>query len=137
MPRTGHTASGGLLPLWSMAYLPGHSHRTPPLLPHLRRLRLLRVRLSSLDSSFPFYSFVQMLCRLMSDSFSLLFDVLVFYLEFFVRRFIGAVFGSKGTHFVFSIEHFCCDRPNPTLQVFPLQLSFYYRVNWEAFGLDG
>ncbi|KAG8649703.1 probable protein S-acyltransferase 17 isoform X2 [Manihot esculenta] len=93
MPRTGHTASGGLLPLWSMAYLPGHSHRTPPLLPHLRRLRLLR---------------------------------------FFVRRFIGAVFGSKGTHFVFSIEHFCCDRPNPTLQVIYLAIigaTYYFIIN--------
>ncbi|XP_050220674.1 probable protein S-acyltransferase 17 [Mercurialis annua] len=32
-------------------------------------------------------------------------------------RFVGAVCGSKGTNSVLSIEHYCCDRPNPTLQI--------------------
>lgn len=27
------------------------------------------------------------------------------------------VFGSKGTDVILSVEHFCCDRPNPILQV--------------------
>ncbi|XP_048235959.1 probable protein S-acyltransferase 17 isoform X2 [Ricinus communis] len=31
-------------------------------------------------------------------------------------RGVAVVFGSKGTHFVLSIEHFFCDRPNPILQ---------------------
>lgn len=41
-----------------------------------------------------------------------LFDCFGFY-----RRFVGAVFGSKGTNAILSVEYFCCDRPNPILQV--------------------
>lgn len=33
------------------------------------------------------------------------------------RRFIGLVFGSKGTDVIMSVEYFCCERPNPILQV--------------------
>lgn len=34
------------------------------------------------------------------------------------RRLIGVVFGSKGTDAILSVEYYCCDRPNPILQVF-------------------
>ncbi|WCJ43561.1 DHHC-type zinc finger family protein [Euphorbia peplus] len=37
-------------------------------------------------------------------------------------RFVGAVCGSKATNFVLSIENFCCDRPNPILQVIYLAI---------------
>ncbi|KAJ9180178.1 hypothetical protein P3X46_008455 [Hevea brasiliensis] len=50
--------------------------------------------------------------------------------EYFLR-FIGTVFGSKGTNFILSIEHFCCDRPNPTLQVLYLAIiggTYYFIV---------
>ncbi|KAG7576058.1 Palmitoyltransferase DHHC domain [Arabidopsis thaliana x Arabidopsis arenosa] len=32
-------------------------------------------------------------------------------------KFVGLVFGSKGTDVILSVEYFCCDRPNPILQV--------------------
>lgn len=30
---------------------------------------------------------------------------------------MGIVFGAKGTSAILSVEYFCCDRPNPILQV--------------------
>lgn len=33
------------------------------------------------------------------------------------RRFVGAVFGHKCTDAILSVEYYCCDRPNPILQV--------------------
>lgn len=33
------------------------------------------------------------------------------------RRFVAAVCGRKGTDALHSVEYYCCDRPNPTLQV--------------------
>ncbi|XP_037496110.1 LOW QUALITY PROTEIN: probable protein S-acyltransferase 17 [Jatropha curcas] len=47
-------------------------------------------------------------------------------------RFVGTVFGNKGTNFVLSIEHFCCDRPNPTLQIIYLAIigaTYYFIVD--------
>ncbi|CAN1761107.1 Probable protein S-acyltransferase 17 [Linum perenne] len=35
----------------------------------------------------------------------------------YFQRFVAAVFGSKGTDFLLSLEYFCCDRPNPILQI--------------------
>ncbi|KAF2572511.1 hypothetical protein F2Q70_00000334 [Brassica cretica] len=35
----------------------------------------------------------------------------------YLLRFVEFVFGSKGTDAVLSVEGFCCDRPNPFLQI--------------------
>ncbi|KAJ0253107.1 protein S-acyltransferase 17 [Hirschfeldia incana] len=35
----------------------------------------------------------------------------------YLLRFVEFVFGSKGTDAVLSVESFCCDRPNPLLQI--------------------
>ncbi|KAL1350588.1 hypothetical protein HN51_014625 [Arachis hypogaea] len=45
-------------------------------------------------------------------------------------RFVGAVFGAKGADAVLSVENFCCDRPNPLLQIIYLAIigSTYYFV---------
>ncbi|RWR76597.1 S-acyltransferase 17 [Cinnamomum micranthum f. kanehirae] len=32
-------------------------------------------------------------------------------------RFVGIVFGSRGRNAILSVEQYCCDRPNPTLQI--------------------
>ncbi|KAF3454395.1 hypothetical protein FNV43_RR04842 [Rhamnella rubrinervis] len=37
-------------------------------------------------------------------------------------RFVGIVFGAKGTNAILSVEYFCCDRPNPILQVLYLAI---------------
>ena len=37
----------------------------------------------------------------------------------YFRRFVGAVFGQRGSNALFCVEYYCCDRPNPILQVFP------------------
>lgn len=42
---------------------------------------------------------------------------LILFFSRFDRRFVGALFGSKGTNAILSVEYFCCDRPNPILQV--------------------
>ncbi|KAG4913966.1 hypothetical protein JHK86_054399 [Glycine max] len=39
------------------------------------------------------------------------------FLSLFCRRFVGAVFGPKCTDAVLSVEYYCCDRPNPLLQI--------------------
>ncbi|XP_041019864.1 probable protein S-acyltransferase 17 [Juglans microcarpa x Juglans regia] len=47
-------------------------------------------------------------------------------------RFVGAVFGSKGTNAMLSVEYFCCDRPNPILQIIYLAIiggTYYYIAN--------
>ncbi|EXB93883.1 putative S-acyltransferase [Morus notabilis] len=44
-------------------------------------------------------------------------------------RFVGFVFGTKGTNAILSVENFCCDRPNPILQVIYLAIlggTFYF-----------
>lgn len=46
-------------------------------------------------------------------------------------RFVGVVFGSKGTNVILSVENFCCDRPNPILQVVYLAIigaTYYFIV---------
>ncbi|XP_058738607.1 probable protein S-acyltransferase 17 isoform X1 [Vicia villosa] len=50
-------------------------------------------------------------------------------------RFVGAVFGSKCTDAVLSVEYYCCDRPNPLLQIIYLVIiSFtYYFVASSSF----
>lgn len=35
----------------------------------------------------------------------------------YLRRFVAAVCGRKGTDALLSVEYYCCDRPNPTLQL--------------------
>lgn len=47
-------------------------------------------------------------------------------------RFVGAVFGSKCTNAVLSVEYYCCDRPNPLLQIIYLVIisfTYYFAVN--------
>lgn len=49
----------------------------------------------------------------------------------YFRRFVGAVFGQKGSDALFCVEYYCCDRPNPTLQVIYLGIigaSYYFIV---------
>ncbi|KAI4301857.1 hypothetical protein L6164_035095 [Bauhinia variegata] len=44
-------------------------------------------------------------------------------------RFVGAAFGSKCTNAVLSVEYYCCDRPNPILQIIYLviiSLTYYF-----------
>lgn len=50
-------------------------------------------------------------------------------------RFVGAVFGTKGTNAVLSVENFCCDRPNPILQVIYLAIlgATYYFIAKSSF----
>ncbi|KAL0005777.1 hypothetical protein SO802_013338 [Lithocarpus litseifolius] len=50
-------------------------------------------------------------------------------------RFVGAVFGSKGTNAILSVEYFCCDRPNPILQIIYLAIlgGTYYFVAKSSF----
>ncbi|KAK4282840.1 hypothetical protein QN277_014168 [Acacia crassicarpa] len=46
-------------------------------------------------------------------------------------RFVGAVFGSKCSNAVLSVEYYCCDRPNPILQIFYLgilSMTYYFIV---------
>lgn len=35
----------------------------------------------------------------------------------YFRRFVGKIFGSRATNCVLGVERYCCERPNPTLQV--------------------
>ncbi|XVE89765.1 hypothetical protein DITRI_Ditri20bG0021300 [Diplodiscus trichospermus] len=37
-------------------------------------------------------------------------------------KFVGAVFGEKGTNLILSVEYYCCDRPNPILQIIYLAI---------------
>ncbi|MBA0632919.1 hypothetical protein Godav_001583, partial [Gossypium davidsonii] len=45
-------------------------------------------------------------------------------------RFIGAVFGDRGTNLILSVEYYCCDRPNPILQLIYLAIigTTYYII---------
>ncbi|CAA7041210.1 unnamed protein product [Microthlaspi erraticum] len=49
------------------------------------------------------------------------FQLLHYFLTFgaydYLLRFVGMVFGSKGTEVILSVESFCCERPNPILQI--------------------
>ncbi|GAV63236.1 zf-DHHC domain-containing protein [Cephalotus follicularis] len=50
-------------------------------------------------------------------------------------RFVGAVFGLKATNAILSLESFCCDRPNPILQIIYLAIigTTYYFVAKSSF----
>ncbi|MCL7034790.1 hypothetical protein MKW94_020721 [Papaver nudicaule] len=50
-------------------------------------------------------------------------------------RFMSYVFGSKGRNAILSVEYFCCDRPNPTLQAFYLAIigGTYYIIAVTSF----
>ncbi|GLT95050.1 hypothetical protein SLE2022_127550 [Rubroshorea leprosula] len=51
-------------------------------------------------------------------------------------RFVGAVFGNRGTNAVLFVEYFCCDRPNPILQFVYLAIigATYYIIIKSSFG---
>uniref|UniRef100_A0A0V0IF23 S-acyltransferase n=1 Tax=Solanum chacoense TaxID=4108 RepID=A0A0V0IF23_SOLCH len=53
----------------------------------------------------------------------------------YFRRFVGAVFGQRGSNALFCVEYYCCDRPNPTLQVIYLGIigASYYLIVQSAF----
>lgn len=123
VPRPGDAVSGDIVSVWAVAYLSGDFRRTHPLLPHLWCLRLLTVlpphpihlcHSSSRFDSVRRPDFVLFVC--------------------FCRRFVGALCGSKGTNAILSVEYFCCDRPNPILQVWGPKLNcsmaYYLTVNW-------
>uniref|UniRef100_A0A2P2KA18 S-acyltransferase n=1 Tax=Rhizophora mucronata TaxID=61149 RepID=A0A2P2KA18_RHIMU len=50
-------------------------------------------------------------------------------------RCVEAVFGDRGANFIFSIEHFCCNRPNPVLQIIYLAIigGTYYLIAKSSF----
>ncbi|XVF06183.1 hypothetical protein REPUB_Repub06bG0025400 [Reevesia pubescens] len=50
-------------------------------------------------------------------------------------KFVGAVFGDKGTNLIFSVENYCCDRPNPILQIIYLAIigATYYIIAKTSF----
>ncbi|XP_057952296.1 probable protein S-acyltransferase 17 [Malania oleifera] len=51
-------------------------------------------------------------------------------------RFIGVIFGTKGTNAILSVEYYCCDRPNPILQVIYISIIgvMYYLISKSCFG---
>lgn len=75
--------------------------------------------------TFGAYDYFQFSNQYLSLSQSLIFLLVLVLLRFnlllFCRRFVGFVFGAKGTNAISSVEYFCCDRPNPILQV-----SFFF-----------
>ncbi|EPS73376.1 hypothetical protein M569_01378 [Genlisea aurea] len=44
----------------------------------------------------------------------------------YFRRFVNCICGSRGTDALLSVEHYCCDRPNPIIQTSLTSLSFCY-----------
>ncbi|EOY11249.1 DHHC-type zinc finger family protein isoform 2 [Theobroma cacao] len=48
---------------------------------------------------------------------------------------MGAVFGDKGTNLILSVEYYCCDRPNPVLQIIYLAIigATYYIIAKTSF----
>lgn len=103
-PWQRNSSDHRLLPMWTMANLPGDFHRTHSLLPHCWRLRISLV-----------------LCHLFLFSIKSdywLTDWLIDWLICFsLRRFVMYVCGSRGRDAILNVEFVCCDRPNPTLQV--------------------
>ncbi|RID64452.1 hypothetical protein BRARA_E03389 [Brassica rapa] len=53
----------------------------------------------------------------------------------YLLRFVGMVFGSKGTDVVLTVEQFCCDRPNPILQIIYIGIigSVYFVIAKSSF----
>ncbi|CAK9143126.1 unnamed protein product [Ilex paraguariensis] len=43
----------------------------------------------------------------------------------YFRRFVHVLCGSKGTNALLSVEYYCCDRPNPILQISSNSLKGY------------
>ncbi|PKI42128.1 hypothetical protein CRG98_037581 [Punica granatum] len=62
-------------------------------------------------------------------------DFLTFGAYDYFLRFVGVVCGDRGTNAVLSVERYCCDRPNPTLQVIYLAIIgvTYYIVAKSCF----
>ncbi|KAK9919710.1 hypothetical protein M0R45_028291 [Rubus argutus] len=60
---------------------------------------------------------------------------LTFAIYDYFQRFVGLVFGAKGTNAINSLEYFCCDRPNPILQVLYLAIigGIYFLVAKSSF----
>ncbi|XVF06198.1 hypothetical protein REPUB_Repub06bG0026900 [Reevesia pubescens] len=52
-----------------------------------------------------------------------------------LQKFVGAVFGDKGTNLIFSVEYYCCDRPNRILQIIYLAIfgATYYIIAKTSF----
>ncbi|KAI8027681.1 putative protein S-acyltransferase 17 [Camellia lanceoleosa] len=49
----------------------------------------------------------------------------------YFRRIVGVICGSRGTHALLSVEYYCCDRPNPILQIIYLAIigaTYYFIV---------
>lgn len=127
VPRLGDAVSGDIVSVWAVAYLSGDFRRTHTPLPHLRRLRLLAVLPPS-----PFPSLTPL--RHSSSRFDSVRRPNFVLFVCFYRRFVGTLCGSKATDAILSMEYFCCDRPNPILQVWGSKLycsmSYYLTVNW-------
>ncbi|KAK2977381.1 hypothetical protein RJ640_013360 [Escallonia rubra] len=53
----------------------------------------------------------------------------------YFQRFVAIVFGSRGTNAILSVENYCCDRPNPILQVIYLTIiaATYYMIVQSSF----
>ncbi|XP_024015227.1 probable protein S-acyltransferase 17 isoform X2 [Eutrema salsugineum] len=53
----------------------------------------------------------------------------------YLLRFVGVVFGSKGTDVILSVEHLCCERPNPILQIIYIAMigSIYFLTAKSSF----
>ncbi|PSS24895.1 Protein like [Actinidia chinensis var. chinensis] len=53
----------------------------------------------------------------------------------YFKRFVEVVFGSRGTDAILFVEYFCCDRPNPILQIIYLAIigSTYYIIVKSSF----
>lgn len=112
LPWFGHCGGRCFFPLRSMANFRRHFHPTHTPFSHFRCLRLFPVTLSfsqiSFFASFNFNGFI--------------------YHSLYCRRFVGAVFGHKCMDAVLSVEYYCCDRPNPLLQVllfFSISIHFF------------
>lgn len=110
VPWLSDTACSSLLPLWPMAHLEG----TP----------IQRINHFLTFGAYDYFQFSNQYLSLslfQSLIFLLVLVLLRFNLLLFCRRFVGFVFGAKGTNAISSVEYFCCDRPNPILQV-----SFFF-----------
>lgn len=107
VPRPGDATGVDLVPMRPLADLSRHFHPEHPTLPRLRSLRLFPVTRAPLSLS----SLIDASPALSSS------------IACFRRRFVGVAFGTRGTNAILSVEHYCCDRPNPILQVIILNLS--------------
>ncbi|KAI4364581.1 hypothetical protein MLD38_020654 [Melastoma candidum] len=53
----------------------------------------------------------------------------------YLLRFVGLVCGNKGTDAILGVENFCCNRPNPSLQIFYLVMvgGIYFIITKTSF----